>query len=445
MNKSNYLIAFLLVTLFVFYAACNNSKKQTLAAEIKNENAVEAVDFSSAEIFTGEYKDEIRKVDSSSPPIIIDLSGEVELKNICLTDYYPNVRYIKIKHPKSSEGENFHIPKGMRMFHMVRNVPFPTFLSVIIHNKQILVGTLDGLFCYDMEGNHLSTLMESEEAKGMDMSKMVQLDLRDVKNLLSGFSVKNNICAYISNTDSIASVHLYDLKNDKEIHKRKIPGSNIQLLDDKKKTFINYSYDVRVKDVSPFMYSLTANGDTLCGFINRNVLTDMKGMSVFHNPGRHNMYHYNDQLFVRQQGNDTIFRFLSEYEINPAYVFRTGKYHASIQDIIKGNTKDKRAIDEVIETNELLLFSIRGWENLFYYDKAKGKLYESKDCLNNFPLDISDLKGNANSLYLTYSERSINNILKENKPVLSVKQKEFLNQLKTDLEDGEVLVMVLEK
>lgn len=229
-----------------------------------------------------------------------------------------------------------------------------------------------------------------------------------------------------------------------------MPIKEFSLLSGKNKTGLNYSYEVRAQKSLPFMYTLTAENDTICSFYNKNIFTDMTGMSSFHNPGSPNIYNYKERLHVRQQGNDTIYRFRSEYEINPAYVFKTGKYQATIQDLIKGNIKDKRSVSRIIETDHLLIFTLGGQDELFYYDKSMKKVYKSTakfkgNDLETLPTNIQWLSISENVFYDTYTTRTLNNMI-ENSNEFGFTEKELktIHKWQKDLNEGELLLMVLE-
>lgn len=459
MNKKKFIM---LVTLISVLICCSNSKKQTLDPEKiqKEKTQSEIVDFSSSNIFQGEKRNEVRRTDPTNPPVVLDVSGKIESKQLKINSFYKNSYFIKLKHPQSNEGKNFKIisnrysagkssPSTLTI--LTAGVPRVTFLSVVVYKNWILVGGLSGLFCYNKDGEYLYTLLECDEFKDIDVTKYLEINMNEVNQVLCGFSVMDDICAFVSDTQGKATLHFFDLNNGTEVHKKTIPIKSLYLLDGNHKTWLNYHYEVRAKKSLPYMCTLTANSDTICRFYNKNIFTDMTGMSVFHNPGSPSIYNYRDKLFVRQQGNDTIYRFRSEYEINPIYVFKTGNYRATIQDIIKGNAKGKRSIDKIIETDKLLLFSLLGSDKILFYDKSMKKIYESDSNLLNsttniLPSTFDMIQGNEQKLYDVYTKQTLSNFManEEEKRQYSAENIEFINKWKDEVGEGEILLMLLE-
>ncbi len=464
MKKQNKIAILALASLLL---SCGGGKKQTLGAEEVKAKEEEVTDFASTEIFSGERKEEIRRVDPTRPPVTIDISGELYPKGLKIATYYSKLNYIKLQHPNSSEGENLKNPRGgmeievqlgkdikslgsksssapRLMFKRAQNVPWPTILKVEKYKNWILVGSLSGLFCYDIRGNYLYTLLKCNEFEG-ETKKYYEWNMDKVENMLAGFSVADNVCAFVSCTDGKATLHSFDLRQGKETFRKKMPSNDLHLISGKRLTYLNYSYEFRAKEEEPFMYSITAQNDTVCSFYNGNILIDMTGMSTIHNPGFPNIYHFDDQLHVKQQGNDTIFRFKSEYEINPAYIFNTGQYKATIQNLIKGQYQDKRYVNKVVDTEKLVLFSIAHSKDIFYFDKTMKKVYFSNDFYSDedaalLPLTMDGLSGDKSGLYGIYTKEDIDNMAINAKANLYTSaQKRLIEQWANEVNDGELL------
>lgn len=430
--------------IFIFLTctiSCTSKKKQLLEPEVKDEIAMSDNTISSDDIFVGEKKDEIRKINKQQPPTFIDMTGTIEDKKLDLKQYFPNMRVVKLQHPKEENGYTFKFPLAFYMARIIPNSPWPTVNTTFLTNKYLLVGNLSGLFCYNSDGEYQFTLTETDEFKNQKMSSQVIIDGDIAKNLLAGFSVVGDVCLYTTLKDGKSTIHLYDLAKKQEIHNKELPAHNLRLLDANHKTWIDYVYEVKDKEPRPFMYSIAANGDTLCSFMNKNELTDMKGMSMFHNPGSATQFYAGDKLYMRQQGNDTIFRIQSEYELNPAYIFNTGKYRATIQDIIKGNTKDKYALYKVLDTDKLLVFSLIGSDGFYWYDKVQNKLYKSPTFWDiNFDIDFLDSHDNA--LYLSLCKPRIKEILEKN--TTSNSTIDELKKLETEVSDSDIITIIFE-
>lgn len=435
----------LFIALIISSIGCSQGKKQTLAAEEEKDRQEEIADFSASDIFQGERKDEIRKIDPSSPPIVIDMSGTIEQKELNLTDYYPQVRFVKLQHPKSSEGEGFKIQSGMVSFQPAQDTPWPTFSSVLIHKEWILVGNLAGLYAYNLQGEYLYTLLNCIDFKDVDMASYVQIDMKASQQLLCGFSVMNNICSFTSVTDGEGTLHFFDLSKGSEIHRKAIPLNSFHLLNARQLTGINYLYDPIAKEPLPIMHTITANNDTVCSFLNHNIITDIGKMPNYHNPGSAAFYNFNERLTFRQEGNDTIFRFRSEYEINPAYVFNAGSYKATIQDIVTGKMENKRSINNIVETDKFFFFSLMRSSTRLYYDKSLAKIYEYSKINSTpemLPLIQMVLEGNETSIYGVYPK----NILTQLAGLeYSPEELSTINKWNDELKEEEILLMILEE
>ena len=415
-------------------------------------------DFSSSNTLKAEKKSETRKVNPANPPKEIDLSGQIESKKLDITFFHPKVNMIKLQHPKSNEGKSFRIRNSSKkppsfsqgITRLARDVPWPTFLSATVYKDWILVGNLTGLFCYNKKGEYLYTLLECSAFDKSDLlSEGLDLDVKEIDHLLCGFSVMDDICAFVSTHKGEAVLSLFDLKKGTVIHRKKMPVRNAILLSGKQNTFLGYLYEVRAQKSQPYMCTFTANNDTICRFFNKNIFTDMTGMNSFHRPGDPVIYNYKDQLRVKQQGNDTIYRFNSENEINPAYTFKTGNYRATIQDLIKGKTEGKRSINRVLETDKLLLFSMTGLSSAYFYDKATQKVYESVNISSSdpetLPIDLERLKSDDNALYMVYTQDLFRRITEnDTEEKYTVQEREIAKQWKDKVTDSEILLMILE-
>lgn len=454
-------VVLLLIIPALLFPSCSKSKKMTLESEEKKEVIIAQIqgeDFLSSNTLKPGKKNEVRKVDPANPPKEIDLSGKIESKKLDITSFYPKVNMIKLQHPKSNEGKSFRIRKSSKnppsfsqgTTRLARGIPWPTFLSATMYKDWILVGNLTGLFCYNKKGEHLYTLLECNAFDKSDLlSEGLDLDVKEIDQLLCGFSVMDDICAFVSTHKGEAVVTLFDLKKGAVVHRKKMPVRNATLLSGKQNTFLGYLYEVRVQKSQPYMCTFTANNDTICRFYNKNIFTDMTGMNSFHRPGDPVIYNYKDRLLVKQQGNDTIYRFKSENEINPAYTFRTGSYRATIQDLIKGKTEGKRSINKVLETDKLLLFSMNGSSSAYFYDKAVQEVYESAN-ISSFdskvlPLNVERLKSNDNTMYMMYTQDLFRRIAEEDtEKKYTVQEREIAKQWKDKMTDSEVLLMILE-
>ena len=421
-----YLILFLVVLCF----NCSN-KKQLLDPEQKEE----LVSLSSDELFTGERKNEVRQIDTQNPPVLIDMTGVIEEKQLELSTYFPSQKILKLQHPKKEEGYAFkYLPPGAGVA-FVPNLPFPSAKITLIHKDWILVGNLSGLFCFTKEGKYLFTLTESEQFKDVEMSSVTGLNSQNATNLLAGVSMQGDICLFATISDGESTMHFFDLVQGKEIHQVKLPATRFTLLNASHKTILDYNYWSAEKVQKPFMYSFTANGDTLCSFQNHNAIVEYKRGD---RGSASSLYYIGDKLHIHQAGNDTIFRMASEYELNPAYIFQTGERRASMEDIIKRQAKGKYAINDIVDTNKLLIFTLVGSDELYSYDKEKKKVFRSSNLTG---LGIKEIFACDDVLYTSFDKQEIPKVL-EKAPTSSMA--DALKGLDAELEDGEVAVVIMQ-
>ena len=439
-------IQFLFV--FLLLIACGGGKKQSLEMEVKQEIALQEETLTNGEIATLEVaeKPEVRHVDPANPPVSLDVSGQFRTKAFDLSHYFSTVKYVKLKHPKASEGTSFFLPQGMVMISNVANLPSPViFPSVRVKDNWVIVGNMQGLYCYDKAGTYQYTILSAKNPPD------ATIDLNLADGLLAGFTIVGDICLYASVTKGQASVHFYNLKTRQEEYKRMLVTHQPLLLNPKHKTFIDYDYKLIDDKQSPFMYSLNAKGDTLCRFLNHNMLPVVKG-STYHNPGSSDLYYWKDQLTVRQIGNDTVYRFTSENRICPAYVFYAGAHQATIQDLMQGKQEGKRIPRDLKETDRFLLFSL-GSPILYYYDKIEQALYRAgnteekgrvliqNSITEGIPIYLENLTCGDGYIYTLCSEPSLKHLSEDAR--LSKEQRDKVAALRDEMADGEFLLMYM--
>lgn len=118
---------------------CSRQKKQSLES-IDNEDTVEEYAGDTLSNEKGIRYTQSRAIDRNNPPLVLDISGKCEIKDLNLSDYYSKVKYVKLKHPETDSGKQFLINKEGMFF--ISNV-FTSInleLSVKITDNYILVG-----------------------------------------------------------------------------------------------------------------------------------------------------------------------------------------------------------------------------------------------------------------------------------------------------------------
>jgi hypothetical protein len=431
----------IILCILAFFIACGN-KKQTLADEEEPEKSSQYEQADSAVFTKGIKFKESRAINKANPPATLDYTKPGETgKELDISQYYSTVKYIKLKHPQKEEGKNqFFTPTVMMVSgEGIMNISsFST--KIIVTDNYILAGDpFYGLHCYDLSGNYLHTLTTTENPP-MFKKTGFEVDISDMVNVLAGFQVTNDICMFTTLTKGKTTVTLYDLKKQDSYYSKRTQVRNGLLFD--REVFADYSYNPTSSEREAFIHTFNINGDTLCSFLNHNMLPQDLGATVHSIAYMNTLYYYNNQLTIRQSGNDTVYRFAAPNKLEPAYILNWGKYKSDIQDLLKGNTADKKVPDEWVETDKLIFFTYSEGKQkrISVFDKSKKEIfYISK--INNtlqdgIPFDAGRIQSRGKGLYCIYTKDRLKNMMSENP------QNEKIKSLYNDLQENELLIMI---
>lgn len=292
----------------------------------------------------------------------------------------------------------------------------------------------------------------------------MKIDLLDVKNLMNNYYILGDLCMFTTVDKGKTSLNFHNLSSHKTEYKKIYEVRKALPLNADNKNFINYYYNVEDEANKPFIYSFNLNGDTLCQFINYNDVPVIK--TTYHNPGPGNIYYYDNQLSIRQVGNDTLFRFVSEKRINPAYIIYAGKYKANMENITKGKNGNKKLPRHLLETKDFLLFSYDKYSSDDYksnqphccfLDKKTQRLYQAPDkektdmimisnsLQDGIPFLLDQTEFNGKSIYTYYPHNMLKAMIEDpNFKTLPQSQQEKTKSLYSELPEQEILVMILE-
>ena len=379
---------------------------------------------------------ESRAVDPANPPVVFDIaSGITSIKTFDLSDYYSQVRYIRIKHPNPAKEGAFLFDARlyMTMEHGSASMSFNSTFDVM--NDSIVAGDVFfGFHSYDYEGNFLNTVSAYDFPKVYDASQnKISCSQSDYFNALEkAFGSYNNRFR----------------------------------VDDE--TVARYVYNRRDTLTEDFLFTFNLHGDTLCRFRNYNPKPEKRGQPI--SPPAARLY-YNAGIFTVQQAmNDTVYRMTAPNRLVPAFVVNYGAHKLDIA--LADDFSDKFFADIWRETDRYVLFTYsRNYDSpnnrnkklvtffYAYYDKQSRQfyhmceetsLYKQEFLMDNtvpdaLPFILTYANIQEKSLQVIYSKKRLGDIIKNNGfASLPSEQQNKLKTLQSDLADNEVLIMLLQ-
>ena len=264
------------------------------------------------EIPAGVRYSEIRAIDPSAPPAIIDIVGNLNnKKTFKLSDIASSVRYVILQQPPHTK--NYVI------------------LGFTSDDEHIFISTIHGLFCYSAEGHYLYTLKHQREYTGtqggikqfIPNSGHGNIDLFDGKLVHRTIGNENQISIFdVNELDAQMRFNNqpFEVRTTDAIPKYQIPfgrfsgGGNRLFMDD-------HSF---LHDQNGSFTSFSINGDTICKF-NDYI------PRIFVSPATYigfssNIYRINGQVTLVRGNNDTVFRITPPNRITPAFIMNWGAY-----------------------------------------------------------------------------------------------------------------------
>ena len=466
-----WLLSIIMVFLMV---TCGNNRRPGLSdKELFAERQIDTPqqaseqmpDFSEIETYIvpqGIKYNESRAVDPANPPVVLDIANRnLNIKKFSLSDYYSQVRYVKIKDPKLVSKEN---PR------------FELFGPQFIFTGDFIIagGIRFGIHCYDKDGKLINVIEANND--------IVQLrgtgGSYNPRELIgydgSLITATGNYIQYNIVEDSKFTLCLYDLTRQEKIMSRPSTGSfnreSANMIIDNG-LMASYVYEP-VRTPEDFLFTFDLKGDTLCRFPNYNPPVQGIGGSAYPAPLPPDIYYHGGRLTVCQSFNDTVYRVIPPNRLVPAYIMNFGSYKTDEQTYFRGNLSEKLLPERWMETDQYILFfytqdrnhqinRTNGIVKFFYsyYDKKSRQYYHFGEG-NNIPDDAFYMENpipDALPFMLSYTDMADNQLrvfYTKTRLVTISKTKEFAslpaeqqNQLKTiqnELDDNEVLIMILE-
>lgn len=93
------------------------------------------------------------------------------------------------------------------------------------------------------------------------------------------------------------------------------------------------------------------NADTLSLFTSSVLAPDIK-LQSYANPESDYAYWLNDELYIKQAYNDTVFKLKGRNILQPVYVLNMGEWKASVEQCFRGNAEGKILVDSWVETSK---------------------------------------------------------------------------------------------
>lgn len=468
---------FICSVIFSFLLACSGGKKQGLIDEPQTGEIQEAALYESEEVLdtiipSGPKYKGTRKIDSSNPPVKLNLASQnKENKILDIADYYSAVRYVKLKHPLPSEEGGFLGNSKMKMYYEQGSSSGRGFNSdVYVANDFIVAGDcFFGYHCYDKDGKFdYSIVMMNKTPQYDRKGNLFTIHWDKSLRMIGSFSVLGDNCIFFTSQEGKAKLYFHNLKKKKNYLERPAWGGEMKLLNPT--TFVSYYYNIRAEKPERFFSILDYKGDILSTFVNSNslFLSQKKGASP--NPDRNLMYYFNDQLTMRQAYNDTIYRVVSEKELKPVYVMDFGSQKLDVETALYGDKSNKLIPYEWFETDDFaFIIYTKNYDcpsnrqsgsvkfNYCYYDKQTKVFYNipsdklpEEYLINNsieggIPLIGNNVKANGKLLYIGYTKAQLESVIKQKDfASLPQAQQDKVNSLYDDLGEQELLVMILE-
>ena len=289
------------------------------------------------------YK-EIRSVNKSKPPVIIDIVGNLENKKLIkISDFASSIRYIFLQQPP--------------------DLKFTKIYGIASDDKYIFVNALEGLFCFSTDGVYLYTICVNQIEFINGFSRITDGVLNNV-DLLNGTlifrtynwpSIETGVTDIRLNVFDIKELEakmLFDVKNSEL--KNLNPQPKYQRQMDPKKDAGGSSRYLLMDDLSLLISnSLThvaVYGDTLCKFNDYDIFTLPHGANSYVHVSS-SIYRINGNIMLQKAHNDTVFRVISPNRLEAAYVMRWDKYKPDINQHVAGSALEgKFVLGSWIET-----------------------------------------------------------------------------------------------
>ncbi len=515
MKQMKIQITFLTVfaILIISFVSCNQNKMRQNEEQVKNklleeeqviaeqkrleEEKAEAFADSIAKLPKELRLQANRSVDASQPPIVFNIEeARTRVKPIKYSQLGERVRYVKLSH--DLDDKFFDRPKAL------------------LTNNGIIISALGGVTCFENNGS-LKEIVCKNDQLWQKRGKSLYADNDVFKNYkgLQGmpFAIDNKLYyRYIDKPNNKSWLIEYDMLKPKSIeikyglehdNKAKPKGkrrakfhANKDLLG----TFItshgmtpldkyHWATNLSKWKSSKSGYFLTVqslSGDTVSQLKDFDPIKNFTS-SVYRTVERNNVYRFKGHLHLRQNFNDTIFRFETVNRVKPIYVIDFGKKKitSSMQGISpKYDLTNKYVVHDILETNQFVfIFYTKDYicpntakkgsllYNCFVYDKTNNKTFHAyrnepailrkaknstlppgtvtpqKGIINDLDYGITTWKFQQTEdgrLYKLINGKDIKEHLQSTPENTNIINKDILEKIVTSSKDNDLFLMIIE-
>ncbi len=384
-----------------------------------------------------------RAIDPAHPPLVIDLTQKADRKKMKLSEVATSIRQVKIKSPV--ELVYIHTEMG---------------LSVYRYKDKVILDILQGIFVFSLDGVLLDTVYSSPIVKVLKPGKsssgeMMTIDGRGGARMC----VRGNHILYVVPkdhehfNDGEWMLGFYDLDKMAQLPAIPIAKSKPRFMERifaLNEQVYAFQYRTLMTDMPYMLQTFSLSGDSLCCFTHSEKVIDYKGGS-YQNPEGDVACYFNNVFTFRHAYNDTVFRVPSAERLLPAYILNTGQKKLTINDGVRGNTKNKIAFGRLVETDRHLLLSYRlfdseGKEQLLQAvfsknDKKLVHLPEGQSFENDLGGDIPEFfperQSNTGEMIMIFSQHILERMLKD------LPDAPKWEKLKQSLEEDEILLVFI--
>jgi hypothetical protein len=373
---------------FIIFSSCQHNRLKTnekeLAKEIKAREkekkeadriALEELKNDTlANLPTGFRYKEDRSVDPAHPPIVIDLSGDIPVREIKLSDISSRIKYIVLEVPDDSvffyrgsilhfAGDNIIANNNMGINRFSGDGRFlETICKSSFNGPRITNDFTDGTF----RGTYINNVYTAGTTVYYKYSdtpeekvSLVKFTIKDKPSLISIQSEEGQ-------PDTYAKGDVIDMG---KIGSPGLGYTNIFAVSDNMYAGMPPNLPDAFGENSILMVTFNSNGDTLCKFKQHDLLENPVTSTLMRSFSNLSWFHGEVATF-KWLFNDTVYRLKGPNRLVPAYIFKLGDHKITVDDWLHVSTSlnGKILIGDILESQRYLFIDYR------YYDLDNPKV-----------------------------------------------------------------------
>lgn len=396
--------------------AQEKAKKEAETTELNNESPESKNNHSGVL-----RKKEIRSIDTSRPPIKLNLlEASKNTRDFKLSDLASSVSYIKLETP----------PDTILIYD-----PFYNRTSLIsaikVADGQIIFQGLFGITRFNMQGKFQETIWKNE--RGIDMSGkgvgwMPQSFFGVMPN--NPVSILNGNIFYTFTDGNTGTGQFMKYKPESTINisiqsQKEVPGfgsvrgDTLLISRQQPNERFDWIYGIgsdtwaginskwKAGKTGSLLVTYNSSGDTICQFTDFDRIVNFN-KTVYKRPIEFTSYYYDGLLTIKQEFNDTVFRLIPPNRLLPTYIIDFGEFKVDYMGGLDPNSdiSEKFMLNSMFETSDFLLIrytqnndspnnrkknSVKFFNVLF--DKTQMKLYHQTGFSEEPKGIINDIDG----------------------------------------------------